>query len=110
MYRTAPITEATPVDSREVWMSLFPNPVFSNQTLLKYGVPEAMQSLPVQIQVFDISGRLVRTLSGSHGSAGVQQSVWDLRDDAGSQVRSGIYFYRLKVGVVEKVERLMVIR
>ena len=97
------------VDSREVWLSLYPNPVFTNETMIKYGVPEAMQGLPVQIQVFDISGRLVRTLSGAHGSA-VQQSVWDLRDDAGSQVRSGVYFYRLRVGKTEKVERLMVIR
>ena len=98
------------VDSREVWLSLQPNPVFNNMTLVKYGVPETLRDQTVEIQIFDLSGRLVRTLPGSTGSAGVHAAEWDLRDNVGNSVRSGIYFYRLTIGSVQKVERLMVIR
>ena len=98
-------------NNREVWLTLYPNPVFfEDQTMVKYGVPETLQDQAVHIQIFDINGRLVRTLPGSNGSAGEHASAWDLRDDTGNSVRSGIYFYRLTIGLVHKVERLMVIR
>ena len=84
--------------------------MFNNQTVVKYGVPETMRDQSAHVQIFDLSGRLVRTLPGSYGSAGVHESTWDLRDNDGSSVPSGVYFYRLTVGSTQKVERLLVIR
>jgi hypothetical protein len=51
------------------------------------------QGLPYALDIFDITGRRVGTLSGI--AAGNQETVtWDLRNDAGARVAPGVYFYR----------------
>ncbi|MBI4669781.1 MAG: gliding motility-associated C-terminal domain-containing protein [Elusimicrobia bacterium] len=47
----------------------------------------------VELQIFDITGALVRTLAGSSGT---NQIVWDGRDVSGSVVASGIYIYQIR--------------
>ncbi len=52
----------------------------------------------VTLRVYDISGRLVRTLVERRMGAGVHAESWDGRSDTGGEVASGIYFYRLTAG------------
>lgn len=52
----------------------------------------------VELRIFDITGRLVRTLFNGELAAGDHASLWNGTDDAGQRVASGIYFYRLNVG------------
>jgi hypothetical protein len=49
----------------------------------------------VTIRIYDVSGRLVRTLTDGERPQGRHTEVWDGRDNRGSAVRSGIYFYRM---------------
>ena len=65
----------------------------------------------VSIRLFDVSGRLVRTLADeSAAAAGAPRIEFDARDDAGPPLRAGIYFYRVQLpeGVAEG--RLLIIR
>ncbi len=72
-----------------------PNP-FNPQTMINYDLPR--DSL-VRLSVYDVAGRLVRTLvDGEEISAGRWKAVWDGRDWTGRAVASGIYFCRLKAG------------
>jgi hypothetical protein len=50
------------------------------------------------LRVYDIAGRLVRTLVERRMSPGVHTESWDGRSDTGGEVASGIYFYRLTAG------------
>lgn len=50
---------------------------------------------PVVIRVFDVQGRMVRTLLDEARDAGRQTVFWDGRDDGGDQVHAGIYFLRM---------------
>jgi hypothetical protein len=64
-------------------------------TPIAYGLAE---SGPVELGVFDLAGRRVRTLVSRDESAGVHRAEWDGRDDAGHEVARGVYFARLRLG------------
>ncbi len=68
-----------------------PNP-FNPSTRIGFSLPQAGD---VTLAVYDLSGRLVRTLLDSRQTAGAHAVRWDGRDDDGSQAASGIYLYRL---------------
>jgi len=82
----------------------FPNP-FNPATAIQYRVPSTGGR--VSLAVYDLAGRLVRTLVDGDKSGGEHTVVWRGLDDSGRQVGSGVYFYRLEVGGM-KLERKMV--
>lgn len=69
-----------------------PNP-FNPGTLIRYRLS---RSGPVELSVFDASGRLIRTLIEGPASAGEGNAYWDGTDPAGRAVSSGVYFVRLQ--------------
>ena len=72
----------------------YPNP-FNPRTSVHYTVPEVA---PVDLVIYDASGRLVRTLVrvSSH-DAGRHSVSWDGRDQGGTEVAAGVYFAHLTV-------------
>jgi hypothetical protein len=68
-----------------------PNPFFG-AAAVRFDVPRGG---PVRLEVFDVTGRLVRTLASGRLDAGRHTVRWDGRDDAGVEVASGVFFYRL---------------
>lgn len=68
-----------------------PNPTQA-RARIEFAVPA---SGPVALEVFDASGRLVRTLLNEPLTAGTHSVAWEGRDDGGRSVASGLYFYRL---------------
>ncbi len=70
-----------------------PNP-FNPSTVIPYEVGRAGR---VKLHVFDVSGRLVRSLVDANQPAGSHIARWDGRDDQGRAVASGRYYYRLRV-------------
>ena len=85
----------------------YPNP-FNPQTTIWYELPAA---LPVDLQVYDLRGRLVRTLvSGKVESAGEHRILWDGRDRQGRGVSSGTYLYRLDAGGNQLFGRMALVR
>ena len=69
----------------------YPNP-FNPMTTIAFALPKTSQ---VQLRVYDLSGKLVRTLAEETLSAGQHEVVWTGRDDTGRRAASGMYFYRL---------------
>ncbi len=64
----------------------------------------------VRVEVFDVSGRRVRELADGPRVAGVAELEWDLRDEAGRAVPSGIYLVSARVGPEESRRRVVVVR
>jgi hypothetical protein len=64
----------------------------------------------VVLRVYDVAGRLVRTLIDGPTPAGVHRAPWDGIDSRGRTARSGIYFAKLLVGSRITSERLMLLR
>ncbi len=63
---------------------------------------------PVSLEVFDVSGRLVRTLVRESMPAGGHEVSWDGADESGRRVSAGVYLYRLRAGEFEATRRLVV--
>ncbi|MBE0566667.1 MAG: S8 family serine peptidase, partial [Krumholzibacteria bacterium] len=85
----------------------FPNP-FNPRTVLRF---TAQGGVPAELAVYDVRGRLVRTLVQGVLAPGQQEVAWDGRDDRGRGVPSGQYFARLAEGLGEPaVRKLMLVR
>ncbi len=69
----------------------YPNP-FNPITTIKFTIPKETR---VQISVFDITGRLVKTLLDKTLPPGEHWTIWDGTDENGSKVSSGVYIYRM---------------
>lgn len=97
----------------------YPNP-FINYTEFWFN-HNSSEPLDVSVQIFTVSGKLVRTLNGQT-TGGVKSTstlskdiVWDGRDDFGDKIGKGVYVYKLKVRSnqlnrqVEKIEKLVIL-
>lgn len=73
----------------------YPNP-FSGSTRISFALKGA-SSQPVQLKVFDVTGRVVRTLIDRSVEPGQHAVAWDGISDAGVRASSGVYFYELSV-------------
>jgi predicted outer membrane repeat protein len=72
-----------------------PNP-FNPTTVIRYDVPAGGGR--VTLRIYDVAGRLIRTLVDRNVTPGHKSVTWDGKDARGNQVSSGIYFYRLVAG------------
>jgi hypothetical protein len=73
-----------------------PNP-FNPTTTIRFMVP-AGPARPYSVRVYDVEGRLVRTLGSGNIGSGHQELAWDGRNDRGTTVSSGVYMVRVEVG------------
>jgi hypothetical protein len=65
---------------------------------------------PARISVFDLQGRLVRTLWDGPAVRGANTAIWDGADAAGRMVASGVYFYSLRAEGKEISKKMVVVR
>lgn len=87
-------------------LSSSPNP-FNAGTTIAYDVPAAGA---VRLQIFDLRGRLVRTLIQATAPAGRHEVRWDGRDSAGCDLASGVYVLRLEASSSVARGRLVLVR
>jgi hypothetical protein len=80
-----------------------PSP-FGSSTQLSFALPLASA---VTLEVYDASGRRVRTLARGAFAAGVHELAWDGRGEDGSPVAAGVLFVRLRAGGQEAVRRVV---
>jgi flagellar hook assembly protein FlgD len=94
----------------------YPNP-FTTKTLFYFEHNQVCSQLETQIQIFTVSGRLVRTLNQIVNTEGFRSQgiEWDGRDDFGDQLAKGVYVYNLRVNSpdgtnAEKTEKLVLLK
>ena len=82
----------------------YPNP-FNSSTVIWYDLPDVgYQPAEVEITIYNLLGKVVRTLVKRRQYPGEHKVRWDGKDDYRKEVASGIYFYRLKVSGLELVK------
>jgi hypothetical protein len=84
----------------------YPNP-FEASTTIRYDLPVRAE---VRLAIYDVLGRTVRTLVAREQFAGAHAVVWDGRDDAGREVASGLYVYRLTAGAFTKSAEMILLK
>ena len=83
-----------------------PNP-FVNNTTMAYSIAKPGN---VSLNIYDISGRLVKTLINEKKDAGVYSLRWNGSDDNNRQVAIGVYFTRLTSGDFTSVKKVILVR
>ena len=83
-----------------------PNP-FNPVTAITFELPRPGRAT---LRVFDTSGRLIRVLLDRDMPAGTFMRGWDGRDDAGHDVKSGVYFSELSSGALRETRRMTLVR
>ena len=86
----------------------YPNP-FNPSTRISYAIPEPNNE-KVTILLYDLHGKLVKTLVNEYETPGTHQVVWDGKDSSGIDVNSGVYFYRLRAGEYSSTRKMTLIR
>jgi len=71
----------------------YPNP-FNPTTTINYSIPDNSN---VIVQIFDIQGKLIKTLINEYQFKGYQKVVWNAKNEHGILVTNGIYFYRVNI-------------
>jgi hypothetical protein len=89
----------------------WPNP-FNPSTTIELGVPGAAGAAPVDVRVdvFDVQGRLVRTLLHEHRAPGVHRVTWHGDDRQAAPVAAGTYYVRLRAGSSATSRRVLLIK
>jgi flagellar hook assembly protein FlgD len=64
----------------------------------------------VTVRIYDVTGRLVRTLVNEVKDAGAYSAVWDGRNEGGANVASGIYFYKMETSGFSATKKLVMLR
>ena len=83
-----------------------PNPTAGSSTIV-YDLPAVRR---LALSVYDVGGRLVRSLEAAPPSPGRHTFAWDGRDAAGLAVPAGLYFLRLRTDLGDRTEKLVVLR
>ncbi len=100
--------ETAPVSTPHIPLTLhqnFPNP-FNPSTEIRYYLPFGSN---VELDVFDISGRLVIRLTDGFKEKGAHGIEWDGADGSGRTVQSGVYIYRLRAGKTTMSRKMMLL-
>lgn len=88
----------------------YPNP-FNPETRISFDVPrDYMEAVQVRLMIYNLRGRLVRSLVDGELYAGHYEFVWDGTDAAGVPVASGVYIYRLIVGQQHTARRMTMLK
>ena len=94
----------------------YPNP-FTTHTEFWFEHNQAGQDLDVLIQIFTVSGKLVKTIEDTFTADGYRAGpyAWDGTDDFGNRIGRGVYVYRVKLrassgDVIEKFEKLLILK
>lgn len=104
--------EATAVDDPVIPQTFrlypgVPNP-FNPATSIRYDVPE--RGGVVTLRIYEVGGRLVRTLLDGPQTVGQKTVVWNGRDDQGRSVASGVYFCRLRAPGYDKTLKMVLVQ
>ncbi len=94
-----------PVAGFQLWQNR-PNP-FGQFTIINYQLPKPVRAT---LSIYDLSGRVVRSLVDEEQEPGYYSVAWDLRGVSGEHLPSGIYFCRLRAGDFVKMRKMTLVR
>jgi len=86
--------------------AIFPNP-FTRTTGINYALPHQTQ---VDIKIFDVSGRLVKTVVSDNLESGYYQDTWSGGDDMGRRLTAGVYFIHMTTDDYKSHNKVIFIR
>ncbi len=99
-------TGADEIPAASSLLQNFPNP-FNPLTTIEFAVAG---ECPVDLAIFDVSGRKIKQLVRETRLPGRYREKWDGTNDRGAHVATGLYFYRLRAGSFVSVKKMVLLK
>ena len=84
----------------------YPNP-FNPTTTIAFSIAQPSN---VELKIYNVLGQLVRNLVNDRRMANNYKITWNGKNNAGSSVATGVYFYRLKAGTFTSTKKMVLLR
>ncbi|TFH55482.1 MAG: T9SS type A sorting domain-containing protein, partial [Candidatus Zixiibacteriota bacterium] len=84
----------------------YPNP-FNPETVIEFALPTTGE---ISLNIYNVAGQLVRTLISGTTPAGYHQIRWGGRDANGSDVSSGVYFYKIDTKDFSETRKMLLVK
>ncbi|MBI4726694.1 T9SS type A sorting domain-containing protein [candidate division TA06 bacterium] len=99
-----PVNNAPPVSIQ--LFNAYPNPS-GKTSAISYQISSTQ---PVKLNIYDITGRLVKKLADEKQNPGRYQLIWDGTDNQGRRAATGVYFYSLQTAEGRQSKKLILVR
>ncbi len=106
IYQATPNADDSVPEAATALLGNYPNP-FNPSTLINF---EMATPGTVSIEIFNQKGQLVKTLVNTDLPSGNHHAEWNGRDDSGSSVSSGVYFYRMRSGKYSSTRKMVMMK
>lgn len=106
LYSTAADNAAAVISDKYTLNANYPNP-FNSTTMIEFYLP---QTGKIRLDIYDITGRKIKTLIDNEQPAGQNMVLWDGTGSGGEAVASGLYFYRLRAAGTDLTKRMLLIK
>jgi hypothetical protein len=103
------VEEDTKCEIQNAKLAVSPNP-FNRRTVIKclgLGISKEQEA---EIKIYDVGGRVIRTLRVHNLQSPITEVTWDGEDNKGMQVPTGIYFCRFSTHEVNLIEKLIIVK
>ena len=109
--RSVTVTRAPVVGKVEGFTVLdaYPNP-FNPSTTIDYVLPQTETNYSTTVEIYDISGKLVKTILNEEQSAGWHSIVWNGTNADGNTVPAGVYLSKVSFGSETKTIKVMFVK
>ncbi len=87
----------------------FPNP-FERMTTIKFGIPLKYRDEAARLVIYDVTGRVVKTLISGKVEPGYYHIAWNGKDKNGKETGAGVFFYRLTVGESNLTKKMIYVK
>jgi surface protein len=84
----------------------YPNP-FNPTTQITYDLPE---DALVNVTIYDMTGRLVKTMVNMEQNAGYKSIHWDATNHSGQSVSAGLYLYTIQAGEFRQTKKMVLLK
>ncbi|MEO0074854.1 MAG: CapA family protein [candidate division WOR-3 bacterium] len=100
---TQTIVENSNPPPPKLYLTIYPIPAV-NYLNIQYHLD---QIHPVEIKIYNSLGQIIKTLSNTHQSIGLNNLIWDRKDNYNQPVPNGIYFVKLKTNKAQQTQKII---
>ena len=105
-YVISGVSNKEEIPNKFMLYNAYPNP-FNPTTTITY---ELLKQDNVKINIYDVSGKLVKELVNREDNAGKHSVVWNGKNNNGKQVSSGNYFYQIMCGDFVQAKKMILLK
>ncbi|NOY78595.1 MAG: T9SS type A sorting domain-containing protein [Calditrichaeota bacterium] len=101
------VSVQVPISS--VLLRNYPNP-FNSSTTIQFSVPKNYENKDATVTIYDIVGKAIISFKFPRIRSGIHEITWDGKDNQHRTVPSGLFFYRLQIGKMRKIQKMILLK